>query len=527
MKSEPATIAAAVESAARQWGDKTFVRTPERTASFVEIEASAFRFARALRAAGIGHGDAVAIMLPNRIEFLVAWFGCARLGAVEVSINTEFKGEILEYVLASSRARALVCGPEQASVAASVRGSLPDLAHLVVVTEAAEGLPLRARTWENFNLAGGNIPLEPLESVVASDVAHIAFTSGTTGRSKGALLPHRRVIQTAVDMIDIRRIAEHDTLYTCLPLFHGNAKYLTVMLGLLSGAEVALGRRFSASRFWRDIRTFEATQFNYLGVMVAILNKQPPRSDDRDHPARLAWGAGAPRAAAIAFEQRFGTLLLEGYGQTETGVPVSNTLSSRKPGACGRPLPGFEVAVVDDADVAMPTGEVGEIVVRPTRAHTTMLGYHEMPRETVQKIRNLWLHTGDLGRFDDDGFLWFAGRTDNVIRRRGENISACEIEHIVDRHPDVLECAAIAVPSEVTEDEVLLVAAARPDAELTVEALASYCEEAMPSFWLPRYVRLSRDRLPRTATNKVEIGVLKAQGVADAWDRLVATEVAV
>lgn len=518
---EPVTVGATVESAARRWGDKTLISTAEQTASFAAIDADATRFACALRSVGVGKGDAVAVMLSNRVEFVVAWFGSARIGAVEVSINSAFKGDVLRYVLATSRARVLVCEAEYVPVVAAVRASLPSLKHLIVVGDPpADRLPAHAVGWADFNACGTAVSLGGIEPVRASDVAHIAFTSGTTCRSRGALLPHGRVTQTAVDMIEVRGVDEHDTLYTCLPLFHGNAKYLTVMLGLLSGAEVALGRRFSASGFWRDIRSSGATQFNYLGVMVAILNKQPASPDDRAHTARLAWGAGASQAAADLFQRRFGTVLLEGYGQTETGVPVSNTLSARKRGACGRPLRGFDVAVVDEADDPLPAGSVGEIVVRPTRPYTTMLGYHEMPRETLRKIRNLWIHTGDLGRFDDDGFLWFAGRRDEAIRRRGENISAYEVEHLVERHPDVLECAAIGVPSEVTEDDVLLVASTKPNAELTVEALAAYCEDVMPSFWQPRYIRLTTDPLPRTPTNKLQKGALRTQGVAGAWDRL-------
>jgi crotonobetaine/carnitine-CoA ligase len=254
--------------------------------------------------------------------------------------------------------------------------------------------------------------------------------------------------------------------------------------------------------------------------MIAILGKQRPGPRDRDHQLRLGWGAGAPHDQIDTFEARFGVTLVEGYGLTEAGIPLSNLPSERRVGSCGKALPGYEVQLVDEDDEPVPVGAVGEIVIRPQRANTTMLGYHKMPEETLERFRNLWLHTGDLARMDVDGFFYFVDRAKDAIRRRGENISSQEIEVVLNAHPDVLESAAVPVPSELTDEDVLAVVHPRPGSNPTPEALFAYCEENMPYFWVPRYLRIVDEPLPRTQTNKIEKHKLRAVGPgADAFER--------
>lgn len=496
-----------------EWAPRPFLRYGDVVLTFAEVNHQANQVAESLEALGTNKGDAVAIMLDNRPEHVAAWFGLSKIGAVEVSINTAFKGDILKYILDHSDARVLIC---QADYLAQVAPELPHLSrleHIVVVGEPSDiaTAGISQSSWNEVERAEGAPNRE--QPVVPTDVAQIAYTSGTTGKTKGVLVPHNRIVATAREMAALREIGADDTLYTCLPMFHGNAKYHTIMPALVTGACFALGHRFSASGFWNEVRMHSATQFNYLGVMLAILDKQPESDGDRDHNVKMAWGGGAPRELAESFERRFGITLVEGYGLTEVGVPLSNRPDDRRFGSCGRPMDSYEVQLVGEHDDPVAVGEVGEIVVRPRRPYTTMIAYHKMPEETLAIFRNLWLHTGDLACCDDEGFYWFVDRSKDVIRARGENISSQEIEAIVSRHPAVLECAAVAVASALTEDDVLLVVHPSPDSGLSVPDLFAYCEERMPYFWVPRYIQVSEKPLPRTPTNKIEKHKLREAGL--------------
>jgi crotonobetaine/carnitine-CoA ligase len=221
-----------------------------------------------------------------------------------------------------------------------------------------------------------------------------------------------------------------------------------------------------------------------------------------------------------AFDRRFGMTLVTAYGQTETSFVTYDTPGDWRDGSCGRPAPGFQVAVVDPADRALPAGESGEIVVRPEDPYSMCSGYHGMPEQTVAASRNLWWHSGDSGHFDADGWLYFDGRIKDIIRRRGVNISAHEVESAVDEHPAVLESAAIAVPSELSEDEIKVVVVVRHGLELTHDELVEHCASRLPRHMVPRYVELRSTALPRTSTEKIAKEALRADGVtADTFDR--------
>lgn len=499
----PATIVDVLHRSAERWPDRPFlIHDGAAVRTFAGLAERATHVAAGLAALGVRPGDRVAIMLDNRPEYLDAWLGISSLGAVEVSINTAFHGTILGYQLGQSGTRAAVVGATHLDALQQVLPELPELRAVVVVGEGVStevARAVRAVTFDELVTLG---PTPTAVRVEGPHPAMLAYTSGTTGKSKGVVLPQLRLVASATDMVDIRGITEEDVLYTCLPLFHGNAKNLTTMPALLAGAQLILGSRFSASGFWSEVAG--ATQFNYLGVMIAILNKTTPLQAPPEHRLRLGWGAGAPLSVAEEFERRFGITLIEGYGLTEAGVVLSNRMGSRKIGTCGTPVPGYEVQVVDDQDRIVPEGEVGEIVVRPHRPFTTMLEYHGYPVETVAAFRNCWLHTGDLARRDADGFFSFVDRQKDAIRRRGENISSREVEDVINAHPDVLECAVVAVPSDVTEDDVRAVVVARDGTGLTAEEVHRWCMHEMPAFWVPRYVEVSTDPLPRTPTNKLE-----------------------
>ncbi|MGD9702408.1 MAG: AMP-binding protein [Acidimicrobiia bacterium] len=347
----------------------------------------------------------------------------------------------------------------------------------------------------------------------------LLFTSGTTGRSKGCVLSHRYAVRQAELAVEHLGLRADDVLYCPFPLFHLDATVLTVMPALVLGTTAAIGERFSASRFWDEIRSFGATVFDFMGATLAILHKQPPDPRDGDNPARLGWGVPLPEFAPT-FEDRFGVRLVELYGSTDVGVPIYTPLDEpRRVGSCGRPIPAYDVRLVDENDRQVDVGAVGEIVVRPNEPSLIMHGYYRMPEETLQATRNLWFHTGDLASADDDGFLYFVGRRTDSIRRRGENISAFEVEEAISLHPDVLEVAAFGVPSELSEDDVMVAVVPRPGRHVDPGELASFCESKMARHMVPRYIDIV-DALPKTPTEKVEKYRLSSRGLTSTtWDR--------
>ncbi len=344
-------------------------------------------------------------------------------------------------------------------------------------------------------------PVAPVE-VSFADRAALLFTSGTTGRSKACVLSHRYFLTQATILLRDFELRHDDVLYCPFPLFHADATALTTVPALLLGATAAIGRRFSASRFWDEVREHGATVFDFMGATLAILHKAEPRPDDADNPARLAWGVPVPEWVE-AFEARFGLRVVELYGSVEASIPVTQDLSRpRVPGSCGRVTEGFDVRIHDEADEPVAPGVPGELVVRPWRASTILDGYFGMPEATAEAFRNLWFHSGDTARIDADGNVFFVGRRKDAIRRRGENISAFEVEEGILLHPDVLECAAVGVPSELTEEDVKVVVVPRPGSALTPEAVLAHAERTLARFQVPRFIEFA-DTLPKTPTGKI------------------------
>ncbi|WP_051248088.1 AMP-binding protein [Nocardioides halotolerans] len=481
---------------------RTFLRTPERTWSYEELWAECRRIAGGLESLGVAPGDRVALLLDNHADFVATWFGTVHLGAVMVPVNTAFHGASLSYVLGQSGATTVVTEHQYLDRVDAVRAELPDLRTVVVRGGPADapGHPMLTE------LAG-----EPTARHGAGgDPAAIVYTSGTTGRSKGVVIPHRYYLQMARTNGRAMRLTRDDVYYTCLPLFHGMAQLSGTMGPLLAGGQVVVVPRFSVSRFWTDCRDHAVTGFGAIAAMTSMLFKQAPDARDRDHRVRFAFAVAVPASIEAAFERRFGVRLINGFGMTEAGQMTYMPYDAPRPGTCGKPVDLYQLEIHDPADHPLPPGEVGEIVVRPTAPSVTMSGYHDMPEQTLSSWRNLWLHTGDLGRLDQDGYLYFVDRNKDAIRRRGENISSLEVEAALLQHDDILEVAAYPVPSELGEDDVMVAVVSRPG--LTAAGLWTHCRAVLPSFAVPRYVRFV-DALPKTPTQKVEKYRLRAEAV--------------
>ena len=353
-----------------------------------------------------------------------------------------------------------------------------------------------------------------------SDPASILFTGGTTGPPKGVVLPHNHNLNLAQGVVELVGYTEDDVLFCVFPLFHANAKYMTVLAALVSGARAVINRRFSASRFWDICRREGVTAFNGQGEMLRILLKQPESDADRDNTVRVVVGAAAATDLVEQFEQRYDLAVLDAYGMTETGPTIAASWEARRAGAAGLPTPWYEAKVVDAHDVEVAPGVTGEIVVRPKLPFVMMERYWGNDAATLASMRNLWFHTGDNAYRDEDGYFWFVARGTDSIRRRGENVSAWEVERVLADHPELLEAAVYGVPSELGGQEVMVACVRRPESDITAEQLLDFCTGKMPHFAVPRYVRFM-DPLPRSHAQRVLQAGLKAAG-ADApgvWDR--------
>jgi carnitine-CoA ligase len=509
------TVDALLSQRASTHGPRVFLRFAGRELSYQRCDALSARAAAAFSGLGVGAGDRVAVLLPNCPEAVVTWFGANRLGAVAAPVNTAFRGPALAHVLNLTAARVLVVDESLAGALTSVHNELTTVRKLIVrgdhdavSTLFPQWTVLPYAVLESPSVA----PAPPAHT--PADPALVLFTSGTTGRSKGCLLSHRFAVRQAELMVENLGLRADDVLYCPFPLFHLDATVMTVMPALVLGATAAIGARFSASGFWPEVRSMGATVFDFMGATLTILHKRQSEVDDRSHSVRLGWGVPMPEFAA-EFEERFGVTLVEAYGSTDVGVPIySDPALPRRPGACGRPIPAYDVRIVDAADLPVPVGSVGEIVVRPNEPGLINDGYLGMPVESLAARRNLWFHTGDLARQDADGYVYFVGRLSDSIRRRGENISAFEVEEVVAAHPDVLEAAAYGVPSDLTEEDVMVAVVPRPGRTVDPAALVAWCAARMARHMLPRYVDVV-DALPKTPTEKVEKHVLRSRGVTE------------
>ena len=527
---DPAAILASIP-----WDDRTIqrllvVRTaeePDAVALTVagepmtwrQLTDRAERVAAILAHLGVGPGDVACQMTGNTSNHVAFVFGAALVGAIECPVNTALQGDSLVHVLTHSTARVLFVDRPFLAQLERIAGELGDLA--VVAWGDGQAPAPALGTLRTFAVGDfGDLPPAPVAAVTPAHPSTMIYTSGTTGKAKGVLLPHHFAFATAAIKVGVWGLSDRDVLLSPLPLFHSNGRYSTLMTGLLVHAGVHLLPRFSASTFWPIVRETGATEIASVGTMGPILLARDPSPDDRNHRVRMIHGAGTiPPERRAEFEDRFGIKLVNGFAMTETGH--FSTISPDDPlryQASGRPVPGFDVRILDDHDEELPAGVVGELCVRPTVPWSMILEYWRQPDVTVETFRNFWFHTGDLAYIDADGLLNWTDRKKDAIRRRGEMISSMVVENAATAHPGVGEAAAFGVPGELGEEEVFLyVTAALAGETLDPAAIEATMAALLPAFAVPRYIA-QLDSLPRSATLKIDKKALKAGAKpAEAW----------
>lgn len=503
-----------VRERAARYGDRTWASFGGSSYSYADLARLSGNVAAWLRRNGVGRGDRIAMLMTNSLEFLPLLFGIAEAGAVSVPVNASSVGEGLHYTLEHSGAIGVFADDDLLPRLDAI-DPLPELRWRVPVgpaeTAAAGPTPIAEV------LAGNGNP-EPVAHALL-DPMSIIYTSGTTGPPKGVVLSHASYLNTGRYFAKHYGLGEDDVLHTCLPLFHCNAQQTTVMASLVCGGSMALNGKFSLSRFWTWIAESGATVTNLLGSMLVLLEKRDPDPIEKSTQLRFMAAAPVPESLHRPLEERFGVRIVEGYGLTETGtMACKNPVSDTRSGTIGVALDHNEVKIVDADGNECPPGVTGEIVTRSRISGAFMSEYFHAEDKTAEAWRDGWFHTGDAGYRRTDGYHVFVDRMKDTIRRRGENISSFLVEKAITAHPDVLEAAAVAVASDLSEDDVKVVIVPRPGAELAPAQVIEWARGRLSDFEVPRYVEFRTD-LPRTETGRIHKYKLRDEGAGKAWDR--------
>lgn len=511
------TVVHVLGHGADAYPDRPAVRDEGEALTYQQLRDSAAQFGGGLRELGVGPGDPVLLMLDNHVDHVLSWFGTNWVGGLEVPVNTAAMPPQLAFIANDCRASVLIVEEAYAPRVLATADQLRHIRHVVVRGDpaaAADG------PWQVHDLAAlRRQPAVPPVAAAPSDPCGIVYTSGTTGSPKGVLVSHA---QTYGRNGPLRPGSPQpgDVCLVVLPLYHVLGQCRVLYNGLIAGGSVVLQPGFSASRFWDTCRRSGVTYTCLVGVMAQYLLAQPERADDRDHPVQRIT-LGTTIREIEEFRRRFGIPeAYVSYGLTEAGGVL---VGPARPDGCGYLRDDFEAQLVDEHDLPVPDGEVGELVLRPREPWTTMLGYLNQPAETARKWRNLWLHTGDLMRRTEDGHYLFHGRRSESIRHKGENISPTSIEAELVRHPAVAECAAVGIHGgDGGEAEILVAVVPAPGVSVEPVDLIEHLAAQLPAFAVPRYVRIT-DRLPRTdSTRRIQRSRLRELGTRDAWDRVTA-----
>lgn len=498
-------------------GGSAYIKCGKDWVTLGELDLRSERIAGGLADIGVKRGDRVAILLPNSEELIGLIFGAAKVGAIQVPLNYWLKGAFLQYQLADCGASVLVTDRAGFDSAAPLLGGTGvDRVVLLEPVDEPDGTSTTIVSFEEMCGSGSSAPTVRLSP---GDVLSLSYTSGTTGLPKGCMLSHGYYTAIPGTYRDAGFFVRGDRLFSAFPLFHMSG-VMSFMSPLVIGGSAVFDLAFSASTHMSRAAAEGATVLWGVGSMGLAILATPPAPSDPEPGFRLAMWVPMHPTKQIEFENRFNTpVTSELYGQTECSpTTISAVDGVRKRDSAGPAGSHVEVRIVDDHDFEVPTGEVGEIVVRPKEPYVMYSGYWGKGDATTETWRNLWHHTGDYGRADDDHFIYFVDRKKDALRRRGENVSSLELEMILMKHPSIATAAVCGVPSPLGEDDIKASIVWHAGAAASPEELFDYFKAVLPYFAIPRYVDV-RDSLPTTTIGKVMKNVLRDEGVTvSMWD---------
>jgi len=500
------TLNSLLASRAAVAGNREFLWFHGETVSYAEALDQVARAVTMLHGLGVGGGDRVAVMSANHPTTVFLLLALARLGATLVTVNPDYTKEEARYVLEHAAVAGVVCSAESLATAHAACEGLDPRPWFVINAPGASGvdaaLPVMSELLRQLpSHAGG-------DDAQAEATCVFIYTSGTTGFPKGVMHSQRNIVMAGEGFVERMHLQPDDRMLCILPMFHVNAICYSLGGAMAAGATLVLEPRFSASRFWPVVKASGATQVNTIAAATSILMRRPRREYVPGHRLTKIYGAPFDAETYRVYKGEFSVPdLIEGYGMSEIPGVLNNPFDGvRKVGSMGRPslhpdraVSFSEMRVVDDDGRPLGDGEVGELEVRTPIA---MQGYYRDPEQTAAAFRDGWFVTGDLGRRDADGYFWFVARKKDIIRKRGENISGAQIDAVVNGHPDVINSAAIPVPSDLGEDDILVAVVRRPGAVLTAQDIGAWCRERLAAFKVPRYV-VFVDSLPLTPTQRV------------------------
>ncbi len=516
MEPRAATWASELEKQARDRGESPFLYVvyQDRYITYREMNNHANQVSHFLMDLDARPGDGIAVLMANSPQFLDVFFGMQKTGMYINTVNTALKGDGLAFIIDNSDTEFLVVDYDLVDLFKSVRDKTPKIKTVIVNTlEAPDGYQIPEGMLDLKTAYTNQYPMTDPKVTFDDDLKLILmYTSGTTGLPKGVISRYNKNVVDQIRPLAGLLLTTESVYYTALPLFHGNALFVTTTQVLISGCTMALSKRFSASHLWDEVWRSKATIFNTIGAIIPILMKQPARPHEHDHQVSHIISAGCPSDMWEPFEQRFNVTIWEAYAAIDGSGLIMNFGNAPK-GSIGIPM-NSEIRLVDNQGNDVPAETTGELLFKVPQDKKSQVEYYKNLQASQEKTKGEWEHTGDLMYQDAQGNLYFVGRSTDSMRRRGENVSAYDVEKEILKHPSVLEAAVYGVPSEMTEDEIM--ASIRPleETSITPEEIIDFLTDRLAKFAIPRYVRIVDD-FPRTETFRIKKNELKNLGVTE------------
>jgi carnitine-CoA ligase len=504
------TIPDVLDVRAEQFGDRMMMSIAGTPVTFSQMRDRSNAAANVLVDNGVTRGDTVALFTATCPEWVYFWLGAARIGAVTAAVNVANKDEFLVHALRLARAGVVITDAERRPRVDQIVDRVATMKTILTTGDSLTAALTRAPT-----APPDAAPCRP------DEMAALFFTSGTTGPSKAVATTWHYLFSAAAGVAAAWELVEGDVVWSAMPLFHLSAAP-SVLIPMLLGSTTVLSAAFRPTEVWDDIRACGATGFAGAGAMVSMLWNQPADARDSQLPLKFISAAPISVDSYRGIEERYDAKVVTMYGMTEAfPIAYKGVSEDGVPGTSGRVNPAFDVRIVGDDGRPLPPGSVGEIACRAKSANAMSMGYVDVGADSELAVmpHEEWFRTGDLGSLDDDGNLTYVDRAKDSLRRRGENVSSVEVETTVMRHPAVAEAAAVAVPSDLGEDDILVVVTLVPDANFDHAELLDFCSARMPYFCVPRYLEVL-DELPKNIIGRIRKDVLRKRGLGGAaWDR--------